>query len=56
MDSIIRTPRLETSKRGRPNAPLHPSSAESSQRDLNAPTLKELSFPSLEWGNVRQLE
>ena len=42
LDTAIRTLRLETSKRGRPNAPCHPSSAGSSQRDLNAPVPKEL--------------
>ena len=50
MDTAIRTLRLETSRRGRPNAPHHPSSAGSSQRDLNAPTPKELGLPSLEEG------
>ena len=37
MDTTIRILRLETSKRRRPNAPHHPSSAGSSQRDLDAP-------------------
>ena len=37
MDTTMRTLRLETSKRGRPNAPCCPSSAGSSQRDLDAP-------------------
>ena len=46
----IRTPRLETSKRGRPNTPHHPNSAGSSQKDLNAPIAKELGLPSLEGG------
>ena len=50
MDTTIRTLRLETSKRGRPNASLHPSSAGSSQRDLHTPTPKELGLPSLERG------
>ena len=50
MDTSIRTLRLETSKRGRPNAPRHPSSAGSSQRDLNAPIPKELGLLSLEGG------
>ena len=50
MDTSIRTLRLETSNRGRPNAPHHPSSAGSSQRDLDAPTPKELGLPSLEEG------
>ena len=48
MDTAIRTLRLETSKRGRPNAPCHSSSAGSSQRDLDAPISKELGLPSLE--------
>ena len=34
--TAIRTLRLETSKRGRLNAPCYPSSAGSSQRDLDA--------------------
>ena len=42
MDTTVRTLRLETSKKGRPNAPHHPSSAESRQRDLDAPIPKEL--------------
>ena len=41
---------LETSKRGRPNAPCHPSSAGSSQRDFDVPIPKELGLPSLEQG------
>ena len=40
LDTAIRTLRPETNKRGRPNAPHHPSSAGSSQRDLNTPTPK----------------
>ena len=52
MDTTIRTLRLETSKRGKPNAPCHSSSAESSQRDLDSPTSKELSLPSLEGRKV----
>ena len=48
LDTTLRTLRLETSKRGRPNAPCHPSSAGSSQRDLNIPIPKELGLPSLE--------
>ena len=48
MDTTIRTLRPETSKRGRPNAPHCPSSAGSSQRDLDAPIPKELGLPSLE--------
>ena len=50
MDTAIRTLRPETSKRGRPKAPQHPSSAGSSQRDLNDPTPKELGLPSLKGG------
>ena len=48
MDTAIRTLRLETSKRGRSNAPHCPSSAGSSQRYLDAPIPKELGLPSLE--------
>ena len=48
MDTAIRTLRLEISKRGRPKGPLCPSSAGSSQRDLNTPTPKELGLASLE--------
>ena len=50
MDTTIRTLRLETSKRGKPNVPLHLSSAGSIQRDLDAPIPKELVLPSLERG------
>ena len=50
MDTAIRTLRPETSKRGSPNAPHHPSSAGSSQRDLDAPVPQEWGFPSLEGG------
>ena len=50
MDTAIRTLRLETSKKGRPNTPCHPSSAGSSQKDLEAPIPKELGPPSLEGG------
>jgi len=50
MDTNVRTLRLETSKKGRPNAPHHPSSSGSSQRDLYAPIPKELGLPSLEGG------
>ena len=50
MDTSIRTLRPEISKRGRPNAPHHISSAGSSQRDLEAPIPKELGLPSLEGG------
>ena len=48
MDTAIRTLRLETSKKGRPNTPCHPSSAGSSQKDLDAPIPKELGLPSIE--------
>ena len=49
MDTSIRTLRLETRKRGRPNAPRHPSSAGSNQRDLDpTPIPKESDFLSLE--------
>ena len=48
MDTAIRTLRLETSKRGRPNTPRHPSSAGSSQKDLDTLIPKELGLPSLE--------
>ena len=48
LDTAIRTLRLETSKRGRPNTPHRPSSAGSSQKDLDAPIPKELGLPSLE--------
>ena len=47
MDPNIRTLRPETSKRGRPNIPRHPSSAGSSQKDLDTPIPKELGLPSL---------
>ena len=50
MDISIRTLRLETSKRGLPNAPCHPSSSGSSQRDLDAPIPKKLGLPPLEEG------
>ena len=50
MDTIIKTLRLENSKRGRPNSPHHPSSAGSSQRNLNVPTPKGLYLLSLEGG------
>ena len=50
LDTAIRTLRIETSKRGRPNTPHHPSSAGSSQKDLDAPIPKELGLPSLEGG------
>jgi len=50
LDTTIRTLRIETSKRGRPNTPHHPSSARSSQKDLYAHIPKELGLPSLEGG------
>ena len=55
VDTTIRALRLETSKRGNaplgmPNAPCHSSSGGSIQRDLNAPSPKELGLPSLERG------
>ena len=50
MDTAIRTLRPETSKKGRPNAPHHLSSAGSSQKDLDDPIPKDLSLPSLEGG------
>ena len=50
MDTTIRTLRLETSKRGRPNAPHSPSSAGSSQKDLSTLIPKELDLLSLEGG------
>ena len=49
-DTTSMTLRPETSKKERPNAPCHPNSAGSSQRDLNAPIPKELGLPSLEGG------
>jgi len=50
LDTAIRTLRIETSKRGRPNTPCCPSSAGSSQKDLDDPIPKELGLPSLEGG------
>ena len=50
MDTAIRTLRLETSKRGRPNALHCPSSAGSGQKELDTPVPKELGLPSLERG------
>ena len=50
MDTTTRAVRPETSKRERPNAPRHPSSAGSSQKDLDTPIPKELGLPSLEGG------
>ena len=48
MDTTIRTLRLDISNMGRPKAPRLPSSAGSSQRDLDAHIPKELGLPSLE--------
>ena len=48
MDTTIKTIRPEPSKRGRLNAPRHPSLAGGSQKDLDAPIPKELVLPSLE--------
>ena len=56
MDTAIRILRLESSQRGRPNAPCHPSTDGSSQRDFNTPIPPKLGLPSLQGGNVRQLE
>ena len=50
MGTAIRTPSLKASKRGWPNAPYCPSSAGSSQKDLDTPIPKELGLPSLEGG------
>ena len=50
LDTAIRTLRIETSKRGRPNTPGRPSSAGGSQKDLNTSIPKELGLPSLEVG------
>ena len=50
LDSAVRTLRIETGKRGRPNTPRHPSSAGSRQKDLDAPIPKELGLPSREGG------
>ena len=47
MDTGIRTQGLRLA-RGGPNAPLHPSSAGSSQRDLNTPIPKKFGLPSFE--------
>ena len=44
MDTAVRTLRLETSKRWKPNIPLHLSSAGSSQRDVDAPIPKEAAY------------
>ena len=50
MDTTIKTLRLGNGKRGRPNSPHHPSSAGSSQRNLNVPTPKEVYFYLLRGG------
>ena len=50
MDTIMKTLRPETSKRGRPNTPCCSNSAGSSKKDLDAPILKELDFSSLKEG------
>ena len=50
LDTTIRTLRLETSNWGRPNTPRRPSSAGSSQKDLDTAIPKELGLPSLERG------
>ena len=50
MGTAIRNLRRETSKRGRPNTPRHPSSAGSSQKDFYALIPKELGLPSLQGG------
>ena len=50
MDTAMRTLSLETNKREMSNTPHHPSSAGSSQRDLDAPIPKELGLPSLQGG------
>ena len=55
MDTAMKTLRLETSKRGRPSGPHCPTSAGSSQRELNAPIPKELGLPSLEVGMLGSL-
>ena len=50
LDTAIRTLKIETSKRRRPNTPRRPSSAGSSQKGLDAPIPKELGPLSLEGG------
>ena len=45
MNTTVWTLRLDISKRGKPNAPHHPSSAESIQRDLDVPIPKKLGLP-----------
>ena len=55
MDTAIRTLKLETSKRGRPNAPCHPSSAGCSQKDLDSSIPKDLGLSSLERGMLGRM-
>ena len=50
MGTAISTLRPEISKRGEAQAPRHPSSAGSSQNDLDTPIPKELGLISLEKG------
>ena len=52
MDTALRTLRLETSKRRRPNAPCHPSSAGGKQRDHDTPIPIEPGLPSHEGGTL----
>ena len=51
MGRTIRILRLDISKRGRLNAPHHPSSVGSSQKDVYAPIPRELGLLSLEYVN-----
>ena len=55
LDTAIRALRIETNKRGRPNTPHHPSSAGSSQKDLDVPIPEELGLPSLEGGMLGRI-
>ena len=55
MHTAIRTLRLETSKRGKLNAPHHPSSVGSSQKDLYVLIPKELGLLSLEGGMLTKM-
>ena len=50
MDTTMKTLRPETGKRRRPNAPHHPNSVGSSQKDIDIPVPKELDLPFLVWG------
>ena len=52
MDTVVRTLRLEISKRGKPNDPCNPGPGGSSQRDFDTPTTNELGLPSLAGGTV----